>query len=224
MKIAVLGAPGAGKSAFAAKLDIELAKLGYEPFLIIDNYVKDLQADTGLEYGGFGDFIDDMQVAFKRRECELMYGRNDQNTITVGTVLDSTIHNFIRTEDTARTREEIGTTTQKLQAIAAAFGLVYTESWDYDYAFVLRTDDKMGRALIELLATYRAPVLSFLPEVPDDEKASTAADAIRALESSFPTPPEERGVRRGSEASESDGDSPEQVPDVREPGRAPDDS
>lgn len=215
MKIGILGSPGAGKSKFAAQLDLELISQGYESFLIIDNYVTDLRKDTGLEYGEFGNLLDDLQVVFKRRECELMYGKNDQGTITCGTVLDSVIHNFVRTEEPARLREEIGPTLERLKAIAATFGLLYTEMWDYDYAFVLLTDDTFGRALYDLLVTYNAQVFTFNPEVPDDERAITAAKAIASLEGTSP-PPDERGVRGSSEADEADGDPSEPVPDVPE--------
>jgi hypothetical protein len=223
MKIGILGAPGVGKTDFAFELRAELMQnQPYEYFYVLDKYVEELRYYTNLAYGEFGDFIDDLQVVFKRRELELYYPK--KNTITVGTVLDSVIHNFIRTDEITDNRHTIGLQQERLKAIAATFGLLYTDTWDYDYAFVLRSDDTYGKALVDLLATYRAPVLSFNPEVPDDQKASTAAAAIRALEADKLPKADELGVRSGGEAGEEDGDSTESVPDVPEQGTAPGDA
>lgn len=216
MKIAILGAPGAGKSKFARELAVQLGDDAV-PYLILDNYVQDLREDTGLEYGKFGSFIDDLQVVFKRRELELMYSKGGtQNTIIVGTVLDSVIHNFIRSEDAPTDRRGIGLYTERLKAIAASFGLLYIDTWDYDYAFLLQTDNTYSRAMVDLLSTYRAPVMTFNSEVTNDKKAGLAAEAIRSLEKDEPASSDELGVRRGSENGGSDRDSSEPVPDVPE--------
>jgi hypothetical protein len=228
MKIAVLGAPGAGKTDFAHELAALLIKQEYDRFWVLDDYVDDLRKRTGQEYGHFGNHIDDLQVVFKRREWEL--GWRHANTITVGTVLDSAIHCFARTEEAVRTRKELGLQAERLRTIAGVFGLLYTDTWDYDYAFLLPYDgdDRMSRfhstGLVELLNTYRAPVLSFNEGISDDEKAPTAARAIVALEAEQLPATKERGVRSGSEASKAERDSTESVPDVPEQGRAPDDA
>lgn len=224
MRIGILGAPGSGKSEFAQAL----AKgLGWTN-CVIDDYLEDLRRETGLEYGGFGSHIDDIQVVFKRREWELAL--RDADTITVGTVLDSAVHCFVRTDEAARTRKEIGLQAERLRTIAGTFGLLYTDTWEYDYAFFLRYKGEsrhsvmIDAGLVELIATYRAPVFHFNPEVPDDEKAATAASAITTLEAEQLPPTPERGVRSGSESGGEVGDSSASVPDVSESGRTPDDS
>ena len=214
MKIGILGSPGAGKTKFAHELASYLAHGDFDHFHIIDEYIYDLRLNTGLEYGEFGNFVDDMQVVFKRREWELAW--TDKNTITCGTVLDSVIHNFVRTEPAARTRREIGLQTERLKVIAASFGLLYTETWDYDYAFLLQTDDDMGKALVDLLTTYCAPVLTFNPKISDDEKARIAYDAIIALEKNATSQVEKSGVRGSGETSPSERDSVDDVSDVPE--------
>lgn len=233
MKIGVLGAPGSGKSQFAHALAEELARpgRGFEDRpLVLDNYVRELRTSTGLEYGGFGTHIDDLQVVFKRREWELTWQRIGRSTITVGTALDSAVHCFVRSDEEARTRREVGLQAERLRTIAAIFGLLYTDTWDYDYAFWLRFkgDDHYGNVtsdgLAALIDAYHAPILTFEKDTPDDEKAQIAARAIAALESEQLSPPQERGVRRGSEASGADGDSVESMPDMPEQGRASDDA
>lgn len=223
MKIAILGAPGVGKTALAHELAPLLERWNNERWYVLDDYVQELRNTTRLEYGGFGDFVDDLQVVFKRREWELAH-EGQRNTIMVGTVLDSAIHNFIRVEEEAKTRRDIGIINERLRAIAATFGLLYTDSWDYDYAFLLRSSDDFGKGLEDLISTYRAPVLSFNPEVPDDEKAQTAFEAIRAFEEDESSEADERRVRRSSLPGETDRDSSESVPDVSEPRGTSDDA
>jgi hypothetical protein len=224
MKIAVLGAPGSSKSKFADALaDLLMDQTG-RPWGIIDDAVPELRHDTGQEYGMLGNHIDDLQVAFKRREFELVI--RDQDFITVGTILDTAAHNFARVEVVKD--EEAPLTQIKLQAIAATFGMLYTDTWDYDYAFMVGDHTQFTKGsyphlvqttLNRLIMSYRAPVLTFDNQgLSSDEKAKLAADAIRALEEDPIAPTPERGVRRGSEDGEADGDSSESVPDVPEQG------
>lgn len=223
MKVAVLGAPGVGKTEFANELADLLSEWQGKTWYVLDDYVRALQDATGLEYGGYGEFIDDLQIVFKRREWELCHSRAT-NTITVGTVLDSAIHNFVRIEEAAKTRHEVGIVTERLRTIAATFGLLFTDTWDYDYAFLLRSDNVIGRGLVDLLSTYRAPVFSFNSEVPNDKKAQTAFEAIRSLEEESATTPNERGVRSSGETGSNDRDSSESVPDVPEQRGTSDDA
>jgi hypothetical protein len=217
MKIAVLGAPGSGKTDFAQKL---ARRLGWQN-CVIDGYVEKLRDETGLEYGHFGNHIDDFQVAFKRREWELALRHED--TITCGTILDTAAHNFVRAEETAFGRREVGLTQARLQVIAQTFGLLYTDTWEYDYAFFLPLHPHhhgpnalVGATLMQLITTYKAPVLTFTKDT-DEEKDELAAKAIAALEADDPQETPERGVREGGSAGEEDGDSTESVPDVPEP-------
>src|SRR4051794_23575309 len=100
MRIGIIGAPESGKTKFAHELS-ELLEQNTVPFCVVDEYVNELRDETGLEYGSFGSHVDDLQVAFKRREWELNAILHMSNSITVGTILDSTAHCFVRAEDTA---------------------------------------------------------------------------------------------------------------------------
>lgn len=236
MKIAVLGAPGAGKTEFAGRLAAELQSPEDKTmtFLTLDDVVEVLRTKTGQEYGMLSNHIDDLTIVFKRLEWETHWSRLGRNTITVGTVLDSAAHNFARAEVVKD--EEAPLTQIKLQAIAATFGMLYTDTWDYDYAFLLEDlSDPYGEPLRyhrtiqytlgALIGSYRAPVFTFdNPKASNDEKANLAAEAIRALEEGPVAPTPERGVRRGGEVGEVDGDSSKSVPDVPEQGREGDDS
>jgi hypothetical protein len=229
MRIGVIGAPGAGKTEFAR----ELARLLVEEertkrFVRVDGYVDELRNDTRLEYGHYGSYVDDLQVVFKRREWELTWG--NEFSISCGTVLDSIAHCFVRTEDPALTPRSIALQSERLRTVASMFGQLYMDIWDYDYAFYLpyKGDDPMSRlvdkALIELLHSYAPPVLSFKPEIEDDQKATTAARAIAAFEADDASEASEHGVRSGSEDRGEDGDSSESVPDVPEQRGTSDDA
>src|SRR4051794_19891855 len=101
MKVAILGAPGVGKTKLANELANLLAEWQDEFWYVLDDYVQHLREDTRLEYGEFGNFVDDMQVVFERRGWELTH-QGHANTITVGTVLDSAVQNFVRVEEAAK--------------------------------------------------------------------------------------------------------------------------
>jgi hypothetical protein len=226
MKIGILGAPCSGKTEFAFALKHQLDES--IDIWVVDQYIRDLRLNTGLEYGLLGNHLDDMQVVFKRREWELTWAKH--HLVTCGTVLDSVAHCFARSEDRARNSRELVLTSERLRTIAESFGLLYTETWDYDYAFYLpyAGEDPGSRlidtALVQLLTTYAAPVFSFNPEVTHDEKASIAAKAIRAIEAEQFPASDERRVQSSGEAGEEDRDSAESVPDVPQQGRDSDDA
>lgn len=231
MKIALLGSPGVGKTEFANRLRRHYRERG-KLVNLIDDYVDQLRTVTRLEYGYFGGHIDNIQVVFKRRERELSWKHDKEVMITVGTVLDSTAYSVLLGEEVFSDRRLIALHKQRLDAIMQSFGMLYTETWDYDYAFLLRRDtrhiklqtdvtqnDRLDAVLLDLCATFRAPIFQVRPpseKYPDYDPVKAAIESIRALEEDGSASADERGVRPSDSDGEGKRDSTEPVPDLPE--------
>jgi len=140
MRIGVMGAPNAGKSKFARRLKKELEGMYQaETWKIVDGYVEKLQKATDMAYGRFGNYVDNFQVAFKRRELELAH----ENTITCGTIVDTNAYAFMIVEPNVD--DELFTMQyQRIEALTRTLAIMYVDTWDYDYAFYLPTEDELG--------------------------------------------------------------------------------
>src|SRR5438105_13754832 len=94
MKIAVIGAPGSGKSKFARELRKNLNGSDHvdEKFGITDRYVEKLAKRTGLAFGHFAGYPENFMVIGERLAAEYATGLQFQNQIVCGTVIDTTVY------------------------------------------------------------------------------------------------------------------------------------
>lgn len=135
MKIGIVGAPGAGKSEFARRLKTRLSEdLFPDSFYIIDNYVQDLQEDTGLALGPWAAHFENYMVAGIRFAAEAKYAKED--TITVGTILDTITYTLILgsidlTDDYSNDQFV------ESQTAINGMALLYGQTWDYNMTFYL---------------------------------------------------------------------------------------
>lgn len=179
MKIGIVGAPGSGKSKFA-----KLLAKQYENHKVIDNYVSRLSRANGLAYSYHATYIENIQIIMKRRELELAAG---DNQITVGTVIDSNSYAFIYTDLLVHAQRRLmASQYDYVETMMRSFGMLFLETWDYDYAFYLPSFDDEHRKLDEVIRTtieaYFAPVIQLLGDSSINDKAKLATETIARLE------------------------------------------
>ena len=135
MKVAIIGAPNAGKSELAKAL--QEAAQDKVKFDIVDDYVSHLSEETDTAYGHFAGYIGNFEVVFERLRQERISHLKNVNTITVGTVVDSMIYaahfsQFAAANATnARAEHARASTTMNM------FGMLVADTYDYDLTFYL---------------------------------------------------------------------------------------
>lgn len=171
--------------------------------------MSELRRTTGLAYGFYGNYMDNLQVIFKRREKELKY--KDFNFITCGTVIDSNAYSFLITDVVTRDRNLLPSQYAVIDATMRTQGLVYSETWDYDYAFYLPLSSKakatpkerlLDEAIGVTIEAYLAPVSVVDPE-DFNEQITKASALIREVEKQTEIEEaDEQRVRGSGETSE----------------------
>lgn len=188
MKIGILGAPGAGKSEFAHRLKIKLSEsLFPESFYIIDDYVQDLKRETNLALGPWAAHFENYMIAGVRIAEEYRVKKYD--TITVGTVLDTLTYSLIL----GSYNLSLDSTNEEFEVAKAAvngFGLIYSESWDYNLSFYLplenptggeRWPERVDKELRNVISSFHVPAVMQLDGT-TDERLDVATRIIEELE------------------------------------------
>lgn len=186
MKIALIGAPGSGKSAVATKIAKELEG----KTKIVDKYVEGLETKTGFAFGRLATIPQNFQVVFDRWTREQTAAKSYDNVITCGTVYETTIYTAIHAHQSQTTEKDM---LKHLEAQAAMQVLVNVEqtTLEYDLLFYLPYDPKSALAAGH---SYDTLVNVKIPEVLDGyfrpwqsltgtnkEKVKRAAEVIRAF-------------------------------------------
>lgn len=135
MKIALLGAPGSGKSKLAEDLARKVSAY------VIDGYVKDIEGEYGIPVEHFlGSYISNIHVASYRILQEshaAEYGR----VITCGTIIETLIYQVMWT----RLAWEVNRDPDNQIRGEIALGLLASllrDTWDYDFAYYLPSNGK----------------------------------------------------------------------------------
>jgi energy-coupling factor transporter ATP-binding protein EcfA2 len=213
MKIGLIGAPGSGKS----KLARALAKTS--PYTVVDNYVDRLRKQDGLAYGGFGNYMDNIQVAFKRRELETKAAHSGANTITCGTIVDTNVYAFLWTDLVTTDRNLIPLEHQRVETAMKTFGMLYAHLFDYDFAFYLpyvgeeAFSRKIDQVILTTFEAYWTPAVFLL----NDNITGRLEEITRVINGSpqvVPPTTDGSGIQPGRENGGTVGDSPGSVSDV----------
>lgn len=229
MKIGILGAPGAGKSAFAKGLAKELGDAH-----VVDNYVQRLQKSTDLALGPFAGYTENLMVAGVREAARLKV--NDAKyQIAVGTIMDTMVYVMVHSDVSLHNNAA-----EKMQVYADARAVVncmtlwYNYTWDYDVTFFLPHQGEpksqnladyfpheMSKAYPAVLETFF--VTTFGLDGTTKERVKVAREVIdilerdeaaRADQEDESSEDPQRSVRHGVNPGEDIGDPPESVPDV----------
>lgn len=161
MKIGVMGAPDAGKSKFARKLALGMAKTDVGKTKVIDSYVDKLIEQTGYAFGYFATYPQNFQVIFQRWTLEQIAQTKGLNTITCGTLYESIMYCAIKADVESRNQEDLEAQIFARTAMNA-LGMIETQISDYDILFHLPYD---GKKLLEKGKSYDTLVDRKTPEI-----------------------------------------------------------
>lgn len=196
MKIALLGGPGAGKTAFAKKLATHMGKgEGNSRPTVIDNYVEDLSKRTGYVFGAVATYPQNFQIVFRRWTLEQEAEHKGVDSITCGSLYETIIYAVIASNLLEESQGQDTILALQDRAAMNFFGMLETMMYSYHAIFYLPYD---GKTILDKGASYDIVVDRKIPEVlegyskdyirlDESEKANTqhAIDLIRAIRDSL---------------------------------------
>lgn len=142
LRIALVGAPGSGKSELASKIALD----GIErksPVYVIDRYVESLSHEVDIAMGYLADYVPNLMCAMERfsreRRHAAQYIDVFPNRLTCGTVIESACYAAMRSASEAETdspmEKKIGTL--RMETAMNMLSMVLAETWDYTHVFYL---------------------------------------------------------------------------------------
>lgn len=135
MRVAILGAPGVGKSKLARAIGKE------HDLTVVDNYIQRLQKKTDLALGPWCSYSEHFMVAGHRLAAEYAVGFDKR--ITVTTIADTLAYASMKSDVVMKdTDEERRALFLRVQSSMQGLGLIYSETWDYDISFYLPYSEK----------------------------------------------------------------------------------
>lgn len=161
MKIAILGAPGSGKTKVARKA-VKLLNEPTNDWAVVDGYVDKLINDTGISYGAFANFPQNLSVITTRWIKEEESRRQGRNTLTCGSIYESILYTTFTTmfsspDEGTMMREDMFN-----GIMMQALGAIEKTTYEYDAMFLLHYDKKTFDAKHD---TWEQVVDAKLPEV-----------------------------------------------------------
>jgi hypothetical protein len=138
LKIAILGAPGSGKTELAEAL---ANKFETGPTGIVDGYVDRLSDETDLVFGHAAGFTGNLQIAFERIRAEQLsdaYHLGVPRRITCGTLVETILYTRLYAEGRLKVapRSELSHEMIRGQNTSAIFGQLIWDTWRYDHVFI----------------------------------------------------------------------------------------
>jgi hypothetical protein len=139
MNIAIIGPPGSQKSKLAKMMKNALeSEFQAESTVVIDNYAQQLKRDTNLALGAWSSWSENFMVAGYRRARELKARQNMDNSITVGSILDSLYYTGMTTKNNQSfmAGDPSGLGYVAGNAAMGGMALWFRSDWDYNLAFI----------------------------------------------------------------------------------------
>lgn len=228
MKIAILGAPGSGKTKFANRLAKSLRTDEGLKIRVIDNYAQRIQKSSGLALGPWASYSENFMVAGERMQLESAQKADYQ--ITCGTIIDTIVYAMVKSDvifhnDSDQERRYVYA---HAQGAVNGLSVWYTETWNYDIGFFLplekenkhRWTDSINDAYSPVVESFLVPNIYSL-EGDQKERAEIASKVIEIFEreqaglgETEASEIEQQTVRSGNSDGEDGGNSAKAVPDV----------
>lgn len=190
MKVALLGAPGSGKTKIAGRIARRL-NTEAKSWVVVDGYVDNLRKRTDRQFGPVSDLEDNLMVLSERRIKEDEAVLKQLHTITCGTIYETVIYSAAQSmlipglADEGWMLEE----TQIAQITMQALGILERRTFDYDALFYLPLhkdpeaeftwDDVVDAKLGEVLEGFNR--LAIVLDGTDRQKVDRATEVIRTI-------------------------------------------
>jgi len=164
VRIAIVGAPGSGKSAFAKLLAAELRERDKE-VRVVDGYVQKLQKKTGYAFDIHATVPQNLQVLFHRWTLEQEAEKAGcEILITAGSLYESILYGAFRVNSDAILYPKDKTVQVHGRVGMEAFGMVQSLIATHDLLFWLPYTEKQ---IVKKGRSYDVAVNEKLPEVVD---------------------------------------------------------
>ncbi len=133
MKIALIGAPGSGKTNLAQQLT---AEIGYP---VVDGYVERLEGRSNYSLGYSADVVRNIMVATERLAAVRYAERELEGHICCGTVIESSCYTAMWIAETLETHEVEDRPIQIIRADLTMnfFAMLLADTWDYSRTLYL---------------------------------------------------------------------------------------
>lgn len=210
MKVALLGAPGSGKSVFARKLARAMARdEGYSKPVIVDGYVEDLQEKTGYAFDYGSPYTQNLQLLFHRWTLEQM-ARLKGDSITCGTIYETFIYCAINGLIMSDLKPNDPEENIKSRTAMTTLGMLETMMYDYEAIFYLpytkeeveergrSYDTVVDRKIPEVLSGYKKECVELSGS--ERENVRYAHKIINGIRSAQAAEAAEQPVRGSGEA------------------------
>lgn len=198
--IALIGAPGSGKSRLAHALQKRFT--ASEPqcdqcppgAVIVDDYAIDVRDAGNYEIGLNGGYMADISIAVERYNNERRVANYEpKNTIVCGTIIETAVYlaqYFERTLALKQTDEEKFQEAKRFEGCTFMLAVLYMDTFKYDKVFYLpplaQPEDNrwltFERNLQAAFQAYGAPVVPLIIEEFKDEDDLVAQQVERVLE------------------------------------------
>jgi hypothetical protein len=187
--IALIGAPGSGKSRLARAIEEEYIKGDGQceecntPVAIVDRYADTVRDSGQYEIGLRGGYMANMAIAVERYNKErYAYHENKAKTIiTCGTVIETSVYlsqQFEQMIQAATTQEDKLQVASRIEGTVKMLAVLYMDTFKYTKSFYLPSSEaptdeswmSFERNLQAAFNAYNAPVAPILVEEFKDEE------------------------------------------------------
>lgn len=187
--IALIGAPGSGKSRLAKAIEEEYIKGDGQcdecntPVVVVDDYAESARNFGAYEIGLYGGYMANITIAIDRYACErFAYHETKAKTIiTCGTIIETSVYlsqqfeQMIKGATTGGDKLEVA---QRIEGTVKMLAVLYMDTFKYTKAFYLPsleapTDESwmsFERNLQAAFNAFNAPVAPILVEEFKDEE------------------------------------------------------
>lgn len=191
-KVAILGAPGAGKSR-VAKEACSLLSNKQPHWAVVDGYVGALSKTTGITFGAESNFPHNLSVITHRWVKEAEVFNKGLNCITCGSIYESILYSTFTTMFKSPDEQQIMRDQIFNNVMMQALGALENTTYDYDAMFLIPLSKKLAKKadgtwnqvvdakLPEVLDAFQKKVI-LLDEKTNAAKAQTVVDVIGEIE------------------------------------------